>query len=330
MEISGRVARQILLFSLIVLIIPMIVFPELFGTQLAKASLLNALYELVFYGCVLYFLNRGARLMQLVQAAGLCLVYRLALGMVLGLLIAAMYPMQLTVAVTLGMSSYIPAILLQMIATPFILKPAFKELNLVAIPQRRQPVSPTRPAETHDAARSIAVSRERGYSEAPATTKSVEASTPVEPMRAPAAPPTSTQSDTNGFDRAVRYIGENGSVQMAAVVDTEGLLLGHFSRGDVEAEDWAPFALSLVDNNQGIVSHMGWSAPKRVDLMLADQRVVVAAEAAWSLMVVSERVVDDVLSIRINQGLEMIRKYLAERYGEEPVGNAERIYVPGA
>ncbi|MCK4574458.1 MAG: hypothetical protein KAU36_08800, partial [candidate division Zixibacteria bacterium] len=146
MEISGRVARQILLFSLIVLIIPMIVFPELFGTQLAKASLLNALYELVFYGCVLYFLNRGARLMQLVQAAGLCLVYRLALGMVLGLLIAAMYPMQLTVAVTLGMSSYIPAILLQMIATPFILKPAFKELNLVAIPQRRQPVPPARPA----------------------------------------------------------------------------------------------------------------------------------------------------------------------------------------
>jgi hypothetical protein len=44
-------------------------------------------------------------------------------------------------------------------------------------------------------------------------------------------------------------------------------------------------------------------------------------------MVVSERATDDVLNIRINQGLEMIRRYVAERYSEKLIGNSEKAYV---
>ncbi len=329
MEISGRVARQILLFSLIVLIIPMIVFPELFGTELGKASLLNAMYELVFYGCVLYFLNRGAKFAQLVQAAGLCLVYRFALGAVLGLLVAVMYRMQLDVAITLSMSGYLPAILLHMLATPFILKPALKELGLGGAVSVRRAVPQASAQEVLNSGSSIAVSKERGYSQAPATPP---------PKEEPALPGNTIgqaghsahHGEADGFDRAVRYIGENGSIQLAVVVDSEGLLLGSFVRGEIDAEDWAPFALTLVETNQTILAKMGWETPEKVDLMLADKRIVIASEEKYALMVVSERVVDDVLNIRINQGLEMIRKFVAERYGEEPVGNAENIYVPGA
>ncbi|HKK21787.1 MAG TPA: hypothetical protein VJ983_09970, partial [candidate division Zixibacteria bacterium] len=73
---NGRIARQILLFSLLVLIIPMILFPERLGTTLAKASLVYVLFELVYYGIVSFILNRHASLVQLAQAAGLCIVYR--------------------------------------------------------------------------------------------------------------------------------------------------------------------------------------------------------------------------------------------------------------
>ncbi|MFQ5453806.1 MAG: hypothetical protein ACE5D6_06430, partial [Candidatus Zixiibacteriota bacterium] len=109
MEISGRIARQILLFSLVVLIIPIIIFPERFGMDLAKASLINAMYELIFYGLVIYIFNQKVSLFQLFLLAGICLIYRFILGLILGLLIVVMYPMSISIAVTLGMSSYLPA-----------------------------------------------------------------------------------------------------------------------------------------------------------------------------------------------------------------------------
>ena len=60
MYITGRIGRQILLYSLLLMIIPMIIFPEKFGSSLGKASLINAMFELVFYGLVIYFFNRKA------------------------------------------------------------------------------------------------------------------------------------------------------------------------------------------------------------------------------------------------------------------------------
>ncbi|MCK4461892.1 MAG: hypothetical protein KAW46_08795, partial [candidate division Zixibacteria bacterium] len=79
MEISSRIARQSALYSLVLLIVPLVMFPEQFGASVLKPSLINIMYELVFYGLVIWMLCRRATLMQLVQAAGVCFVYRLGL-----------------------------------------------------------------------------------------------------------------------------------------------------------------------------------------------------------------------------------------------------------
>ena len=129
MEISGRIARQILLLSLLVLVVSMLIFPKRYGTDLSEAPLINIVYELAFYGLVVHLLNRRLSPLQLISSAGLCMVYRFALGALTGLLIAIMYQWQVKMAVLAGMGSYLPAMLLHIVATPFILLPVVQGLH---------------------------------------------------------------------------------------------------------------------------------------------------------------------------------------------------------
>jgi hypothetical protein len=326
MEITERVARQILLFSLLILITPMVLFPEQLGMGLATVSLLYAVYELVYYGAAVFFFHRRFTFFQVAQAAGVCLIYRLLLGAVFGLLIAALYSLNLTVALTLGMSSYLPAILLHIAATPIILKPVMRELFQVK----------TAPAFSEQGSSPVVGrEQEKPFFTVPKEKKSTDSLFPAvaEPESpAPYVPrhdshPSAGAQETNGFDRATRYIGEDNSVRLAAVVDHEGLVLGHFKRGATDAEAWAPFSLLLSDSNDQVLKRGGWGLPEKIDILLDDKRIVVAREETFSLMVIANRQVEDLLTIRINRGLESIKKYMAERYTQKVPLNTERTYV---
>lgn len=321
MQLSARIIRQMLLLTLLALIVPMVIFPERLGMDLVKASFLNAMFELVFYGVVLYFLNRKLNLVQLVQASAVCLVYRFGMGLLFGLLVVAMYPMNVSIAISLGMSSYLPAILLHIAATPFILKPVmdsqFGKKQSVIQPERA-PEKPTAKVSIEDSGSMVFTTSKnvKRPSESPRITPKFES---------PKAE--SVGHADNGFDMATRYIGEDGSVIMAAVIDNEGLMLGNFTRGDFEAEDIAPFGLEILKTNDYQLRRIGFVKPEKLEYQFEGNKIIIASEQAYKLMVMSERTVDDVLNIRINQALEIIRKYVAERYSEELVGNAERIYV---
>ena len=329
MKITGRMVRQIVLFSLTVITVPMVVFPERLGTDLARASWVNIVYELIFYGLVFFLFNRQVSLVSLVQSAGICVLYRLALGAAFGLLVAAVYSMNVQVCLTLGLFSYLPAVLIHVAVAPFILKPAVNRPQPGRLEQRVPPVEQS-PVEQRDIGKTtVAISRNRGS--APPSADVIDKSSirqvpdrSSEPSQAVDAP----LADTNGFERATRYIGEHGSVQLAAVVDAEGLLLSQFSRGGTVAEDLAPLALVFTKQTRDVLDRAQWGAPEKIDVSVRDKRVVGASEERVSLMVVAERQADDVLNIRINQALEIIRKYMAERYSEKLFANAERSYVP--
>lgn len=328
MEISARIARQTALFSLLLLIAPMVVFPARFGSSVVRASLIYAMYELIFYGLVIWMLNHRASLIQLVQASGVCFVYRLVVGAVFGLFIAIAYSMNVKVSIILGTSGYLPALLLHMIATPFVLRPLWSQM----LPrEERRPIRPLQtepPVEPESGLTSIAVSKERGVSVGG-----------VEPVKAAKPGTISTGIDTfsqipdsggNGFERAVRYIGGDASVQMAAVIDHEGLLLGQFSRNQFECEDWAPYALTLFEVNSRVLTAGRWGRPEKLRIEMAENRLILVSEQSFTVMVMAEWQADDLLNIRINQGLEIIKKYVAERYGVGLYDNAEKNYVPSA
>ncbi len=324
MEITARTSRQIILFSMLLVVVPMVVFPERFGLDLARTSLINVLYEAIFYGVVCFLFSRTATLLQLVQAAGLCLIYRMAAGALFGFTISAMYSMDLGVSLSLGMSGYLPTVLLQIVATPFVLRPV--AIQLVSAPRvYRAALPPMEIAESgQTGGTAIAVSTKRGVSRTDSpTSRATAADTELQVETLPET----TVTGGNGFERATRYIAEDASVHLAAVVDFEGLLLGHFQRGVTVAEDWAPYALLVREANRGLLHRAGWGEPETVTLALTDRRVVVTYDKTFCLLVVADPQMDDFVKIRIRQGLEIVRKYVAERYGDSLVEKAEKTYV---
>lgn len=314
--------------TLVLLIVPMVVFPEQFGTQLAKASLITAFYELVYYGVVVFLFNRRVTLLRLVEASGACLVYRFGVGAVFGGLIFGAYSLHLQVAVTMGMSGYLPAVVLHVLATPLVLKPVLAQFYQ-ARPAPRGPVRPSPATDPGQRRRtSFAGSREKSFGPAVSRTAAPAAKRPgVADAGATEAGPVLAHSETNGFERAVRYIGEHAAVDLACVVDHEGLLLANFKRGDVDPEEWAPLSLLLFDGNGAVLGRGGLEVPEKIDLTLSRKRIVVACEQSFRLMVISDRQSDDFLNIRINQAMDMIDKYAAERYTQNAVDKLESTHV---
>jgi hypothetical protein len=117
---------------------------------------------------------------------------------------------------------------------------------------------------------------------------------------------------------------------LASVVDREGLVLGGFGRGGLIVEDWAPLCWLFRQRNTAVLSRAGLDDAERLDLLLPDKKIVIAFERRFALMVVAERQMTDTLSIRVNQALEMVRQYLAQRYSPELFENVETSHVRSA
>ena len=329
MDISGRISQRIILFALLAQVVPMVIFPEMLGMQLAKAALVYVLYELVYYAAVAYFSNRQASLPQIGQAAGLCLIFRLVMGAVFGILIAAVYGMNLSVSLSLGLSAYIPTVLLHVVFTPFIIKPLVDQI--VATRRAARPLTVARPVSGENNA---AIVDEHAWGGEAAAAKSFVPPAQHAQDRSAVADmnesmPGNTSTDMSGFERAVRYIGEHGSISLTAVVDGDGLLMARFVRGDFDAEEWAPMSLVLMENNQRLLSRQDLGPAEKLDFSLAQKRLIITRAGKYALVVIADRQSDDVVQIRIRQAVELINKYVAERYAPEKEEQREHLYVSG-
>lgn len=329
MSISGRSLWQLQLFSLIVLIVPMIVYPTMLGTELQKFAFVHILYELLFYFIVTFVLYRQVNVFQAIQISGLCLIYRLILGGVFSFLLAAIHSISINVSFTLAMFGYLPGLLLHIVATPLLLKPILDGIYAESFKVRTLRVVETSTSDSRvSGASTIAYSKER-------KTSPRQIPRPLQnlgPLKKSLEHGTNKESqyisgDLNGFDKATKYVGEDGSVRLACVIDNEGLLLSNFIRGELIAEDIAPFALTITAACAEKIDRITTGAPERMEFTLKDFRIVLAAEKNCSFMVIAERRTDDLLSIRFNQAMEMIKKYMSERYSAKLHPTMEKSYA---
>ena len=330
MQVNGQVGSRTVLFSLILLIAPMVAFPHQFSTPLLHMSLEHGLLELAYFVVAAFVMFRSGGVSRVLGATALFAAYRLLLGAVLGVLIVVMYPLSFGGAMELAMFSYLPAVALHVLATPFVLSPVLK--SWPAAPRRERAI--VHENIVHDQAptgmSSIVISKNRGIvteanigrPPAPADDDSRQPS-----YESPETTQQASAQELSGFEKATRYLGEHGSVFLAVIVDNEGLLLSNFKRGNIVAEDFAPLALLFYDSNRRVLEKGRLGGPEKVDLTLKDKRIVVAKEQQFSLMVLAERQSDDTLNIRIIQAMDMIRRHWAERYTSRQTVNAERIHV---
>ncbi len=345
MEFTRRTTMMFAGISAAALVVPLIVFPAMWGLELARATWVGIALQLAWFGFVIYLFNRRASLMQLVQWAAVCLVFRLALGALFGLTVSLMYGMNLQISLDLGLFAYLPGLMIQAGLAPFALNTILGRVERSM--KRLQPEPEAEASNVDNQQERATVKREtivaQEYSEQPSApvrraearrelSPAPEERQPVwqnvsKPGREPQREQHAAGGEANGFDRAARYVGEDGSVHFAAVIDHEGLILGQFARRNWVPEDWAPYALSMLDMHRTLGERAEWGAPERLDLHFADARVSVVGDEHLVLVIFAERHQGDVLNIRINQANDMIRKYMAERYGHLTTVNAETKYV---
>ncbi|MEW6013934.1 MAG: hypothetical protein AB1690_01285 [Candidatus Zixiibacteriota bacterium] len=319
MTLYGKDSRLVLLISSLLIVVPMVVFPRKLGMDLSTGSFAYSLLEILYYGIVVFILRPQSSLLQILQGAGITFLYRIALGTVFGIMLAVMYNLNFSVSLTLGISRYLPAILLHILAAPFTLRPIYRAMFGDAARERRHYIkkyqpptasrettghAPTAPAEHHRASAVF----EHGASE-PRSDSSVG-------------------HEQNGFDRAVRYLAEHHAVLLAAVVDLEGLTVASFKRGNVDLERWAPLSLLLQKSNEKILKrNREGEIPDRIDMSFASMKLIVVKAGYFNLLVLANREEDDLLGIRIIQATELIKKYTSERYGAAVSYSAEEKYV---
>jgi hypothetical protein len=314
---ANKNSRLILLISSLLIVVPMVIFPAQLGMNLTTGSFIYSALEIVYYGVILFLLRPRTTLLKLLEGAGLTFLYRIVLGTIFGILIALMYSIGLTAALTLGISRYLPAIILHVVVAPFAMKPFYDAISGDNAHARRPyPRSYQKPpAEKEEKLRPYLPRTEQ---------KPALNAHPAQEPRFEMGP----VHDMNGFERAVKYLGEHHAVLLATVVDREGLAMASFRRGDADPEEWAPLSLLFQHSNRSILKRIKEGKnPDRVDLAFGARKLTIMQTYNFNLLVLSNRDEDDLLGIRITQAAEIIRKYASERYGHLLPASPEEKYV---
>lgn len=313
--------RLTLLFSLILVVVPMVIFPARLGLPLLTGSAVYMMYELVYYGVVLYLFRRDVTLSALAVGSALTLVFRMALGAIFGLTIIIMYALDSSIAFSLGMTKYLPALILHIAAAPFVIRQFYLHLadNLSNDGSRktsrikRIEIEPTPIFEETTVPTASRV-------EDPAVARPA----PVRSEHTPGG----GQAESNQFERAVQYIGESGTVKLALTVDPEGLMLASFNRSGEDSEVWAPLGILLAQQNRTLLNQFSKTGdPTRIDIGMRRARLFVRCIEQVTLVVVTEENIDETIHIRIAQATDMVRKYMSERYSPVMFARAEERYV---
>jgi predicted regulator of Ras-like GTPase activity (Roadblock/LC7/MglB family) len=247
----------------------------------------------------------------------------MALGAVFGLTIAVMYKLNTTIAFSLGMAKYLPAILLHVMAAPFVMRSAYLELA-----ESLSPDQPVRRPYRETEAKPVIFDQDTVPASSSPTVEPPVVSHIQTPVAENPKPSPMRHDDDNQFERAVAYIGESGSVKMALVVDEEGLPLARFSRCQEDTELWAPLAIVLEGNNRALLEryHRG-GMPDKIDIGTGKMRIILRRIEHVTLMVLADKSVDETILIRIAQAADMVRKYMSERYSPALFARVEEHYV---
>lgn len=327
--VANKNMAQVALFSTLLVMIPLFVFPDRFGLELHMGMFTYAIIEIFFYAGVFFAFRSESSFLEIAQGVGLAFLYRFVMGSVFGLLIWVVYHIDFSVALSLGISRYLPVVIIQALATPFVLKSTFMGMVEGAPMVRRHhditPRSSNVISESFERPKFQVEKKENRYKAAPVDASTTTSSSSEEYD-------TGINLTMNGFERSVRYLGEHHAVELAAVVDSEGLPMAVFKRGDIDADRWTPMAGLFTDANESLLNRGGgYRRMDQFSLTFDSNRLVMVRINSFNLLVLSHQGEDDLLQIRIAQASDVIRKYSSERYSELLAPSTEeQEYVSGS
>lgn len=299
-----REIGSIILFSLVIILIPLIVYGVFPGgivfSALASRVYWLFLFELVWYSIVLLIALRLSSGWLIFFEALICIFYRLALGVIFGLLIVlgdriSGSRSDLPGAVVSGIWSYAPAVIIQVFAAPFILKGFFSQML------------------------SWGMGKREILEEIPKQDVRARKTDEKELIQ----PESTLEAEEMDLGSPLRYIKEYSGVEGAFLVDSEGLIIAKELGQEMDGEKLAPFMVGLEELNNKALKKIDEKKVSRIELYTPTRWISLTRIFGLVLVTVANRHTDDLLSVRIVQASEMIRRYMRKRYTQEILSEVE-------
>jgi predicted regulator of Ras-like GTPase activity (Roadblock/LC7/MglB family) len=303
--------KGILLLFLFIMVVPLIFFPKDFGLKVDMSPFLLFAFELGCYVVIFFILFSKASALWVISLALLTLAYRFSVGICSGLFLTAMFSLDLSSALKLGIYRYLPAFLLQAMMSPFILKSSFE-----MVMKKRRAGS----KEDHESFKKTTL-------EAPLTF--FENQIPKsgrDQMRVSSSTEKKRAKEAN-LEKALHYLREYSGVKGAILVDNGGLVVGGDTSSDFDPELFASLAICLKEANHDLLKKINESNLERIGIHTPHLWISLNQILSFTLVTVADRHTDELLSVRISQAAGMIKKHLEERYDQKILKGVEELYA---
>lgn len=118
----------------------------------------------------------------------------------------------------------------------------------------------------------------------------------------------------NSFQKTLDYLAEYNGVRGAAVFDREGLVVCRTAHGDFEAEEYAPLALLILEQASSVLSRLKENPAQTLVIKTKNAWITIERIDSLVLIVKAGSDTDELLKVRIGQGVDMIKSNLKESY----------------
>jgi predicted regulator of Ras-like GTPase activity (Roadblock/LC7/MglB family) len=311
MGLSIRDVRQIVLVTLIVAILPMLVYPNSLGLDFNLNLVWYLCLELIYFWAIAAFVFRWKSAIGSVGVALLYLVGRMLLSTTLVLFLLVLERTTFAAALGYAFSDFKPALLLYSLAAPFLYNSTIKVMFVdspLKTEIRRSTTLALHPATPGRITGKIISRLETAV---PATT----------PPRNPG------EYLNRTFDDAVRHIGGYSGVLCAMLIDGEGLPVAGWNRGEYDQELWGAFAKKMTEDLEETSLRAGSSRLENLEFKSGDQRVSLVRVADMWLLAIADAASDELEKIRMHQAAEMIVRHCQEKFGNIYTTETGRKYA---
>lgn len=299
--------RGILLVFFFIMVVPLVFFPRDLGLKWGISFILLFAFELGWYMLIFFIMYSKASALKVILAAVLTWSYRVGLGIGFGLLLMVMFSLPFSSSLELGIYKYAPAFLLQTLMSPFALKSLFGGLmkKTTGLGQERVGFSKKIPGA--------------GFS--PVTLEKAKDRTEGRGLSSLEKEVKLNKEDNP--ENILHYLREYPGVKAAILVDQEGLVVANESLPDFDFETVASISRCLKEANDQILKKMGGKSAERIGIYTPELWLSLIQIESFLLMVVSDRHTDELLSVRIQQSIGMLKRFLTGRYQENIIKAVE-------
>lgn len=306
-----REIRGVLLISMFIMLVPLIFFPKDFGLRVGLPLFLLYVFELVWYMVVFFISFSKTSTLWVLFLAILTFLYRLSIGICSGLFLTAMFSLDVSVSLKLGLYKYLPAFLLQAMMSPFVLKSFFELAMKRPAERKEEPEGLQKPTPE----------RHLSFLETPISKPGREQ------MKTTSSTEEKKRAKKGGLEDVLHYLREYSGVKGAILADNEGLVVACDTLSGFDPEIFASFALSLKQVNSDLLKKINESKLERMGIHTSNMWISLNQILDFTLVTVADRHTDELLSVRISQATGMIKRHLEERYNQKILKGAEECNV---